>query len=79
VELANNFTSNILVIHQLIRRPTTTTTTPVLQPLFQDNLGKMTPEGKTILDLNELDNMQTICTLLQTDNHANTLPLNFTD
>jgi len=37
----------------------------------------MTPEGKTILDLNELDNMQTICTSLQTDNHANTSPFNF--
>ena len=47
-------------------------------------------KSKTSLDLNEarddgvwgwqwhqLDHMQTICTSLQTDNHTNTLPLNF--
>jgi len=47
-------------------------------------------KGKTSLDFNEarddgvlgwqrhqLDHMQTICTLLQTDNHANTSPLSF--
>jgi len=47
-------------------------------------------KGKTSLDLNEarnyvvlgwqwhqLDHKQTICTLLQTDNHTNTSPLNF--
>jgi len=47
-------------------------------------------KGKTSLDLNEarddgvlgwqwrqLDHMQTICTSLQTDNHTNTLSVNF--
>jgi len=47
-------------------------------------------KGKTTLDLNEarddgvlgwlwhqLDHMQTVCTSLQTDNHANTTSLNF--
>ena len=47
-------------------------------------------KGKTSLDLNEakddkvlgwqwhqLDHMQTVCTLLQTDNHTNTSSLNF--
>jgi len=47
-------------------------------------------KGKTSLDLNEarnyvvlgwqwhqLDHKQTICTLLQTDNHTSTSPLNF--
>jgi len=65
-------------------------TTPIYQPIFQDNLGKpVHKKGKTSLDLNEardngavgwqwhqLDNMQTICTSLQTDNH-NTSSLNF--
>jgi len=47
-------------------------------------------KGKTSLDLNkarddwvsvwqwhQLDHMQTICTLLETDNHTDTIPLNF--
>jgi len=54
----------------------TTTTTPVSQPLFQDNLGDSYQKGKTSLDLDEarddgvlghqLEHMQTMCTLLQT-------------
>jgi len=67
----------------------TTTTTPVARPLFQDNLGKpVTEKVKTSLDLNEardggdlgrhwhqLDNMQTICTSLQTDTNNSLLIL----
>jgi len=51
-------------------------TTPVSQPLFQDNLGDPYQKGKTSLDLDEarddgvlghqLEHMQTMCTLLQT-------------
>jgi len=69
----------------------TTTTTTALHPF--DGLFFRTAwyqKGKTSLDLNEagdygvwgwqwrqLDHMQTICTLLQTDNHTNTSSLNF--
>ena len=60
---------------------------------FNDLFSKITwvsryQKSKTNLDLNEarddvvlgwhrLDHMQTICTLLQTDNHTNTSSLNF--
>jgi len=54
---------------------------------FQDNLGRLTPERKTILDFNEarddgwqwhhLDYMQIIHTSLQTNNYASTLPPSF--
>jgi len=50
-------------------------------------LCKPVPEGRTILDFNEerddgwqwhqLDRMQIICTLLQTDNHTSTSSFNF--
>ena len=53
-----------------------------LVAFFQDNLSKPVPKGQTILDFTEaemmgwqwdqLDHMQVICTLIQTDNHANT-------
>jgi len=62
-------------------------TTPIEWPLFRDNRYQ---KGKTTLDLNEarddgvwrwqwhqLDHIQTICTPLQTDNHASTQPLSF--
>jgi len=55
---------------------------------FQDNLGKPAPERLTILDFtgarddgwqwHQLDHMQIICTLLQTDNHTSTSPLTIT-
>jgi len=67
-----------------------TTTTPVLWPLFHDNLVSRYHKGKTSLEFNEARNdgvlgcggiswtrMQTICTSLQTDNHASTPSLNF--
>jgi len=56
---------------------------------FKDNLGNRAPEGKPFWILLEqemmgwqghhLDNMQIICTSLQTDNHASasTQPLSF--
>jgi len=55
---------------------------------FQENLGKPTPEkGKPFWILleqelmgwqwHQLDHMQFICTLLQTDNHASTSPVSF--
>jgi len=64
------------------------TATPIQRRLFQDNRDK--PKGKTSLDLNEARNdrvlgwqwcqlyhMQTVCTLLQTNNHTKTSSLNF--
>ena len=69
---------------------TTTTMTPVQWLLFQNNLGKPVPERKNQsgfkwgkrwwgsgMQWHQLDHMQTICTSLQTDNHTNTLSLNF--
>jgi len=59
-------------------------------PFLPPNQQRQSTEGKTSLDLNEtrddavfgrqqhqLDNMQTISTSLQTDNHTNTSSLNF--
>ena len=53
----------------------------------QDYLGRPIPEGYTILDSTEaemmewqwhqLDHMQVICTLLQTDNHVSNSSLSF--
>jgi len=64
--------------------------TVVYWPLFQDNRGKPYQKGESSLDFNaarddgillwqwhQLDHMQTICTLLQTDNHTSTPSLNF--
>jgi len=55
-------------------------------PFVWDYTGELVPEGKTNLDLNEardsewqwhqLGCMQ-VCTSLQTDNNASTLPLSF--
>ena len=68
----------------------TNTTTSVQWPLFQDTLGKLVPERYNQSGINwgkrwwglgmlwhQLDRMQTICTLLQTDNHTNTSLHNF--
>jgi len=54
---------------------------------FQDNLHQVALERQTISAFNEardggwqwhqLNHMQIICTLLQTDNHASTSPLSF--
>jgi len=53
------------------------------RPLFQNNLGKPTPDLNDTRDngvwgwqWHQLDHMQTICTSLQTDNHSNTSALN---
>ena len=53
-----------------------------LTAFFQDYLGRLIPEGQTILDFieaettgwqwHQLDHMQVICTLLQTDNPNST-------
>ena len=55
---------------------------PHLMAFFQDNLGKLAPERQNHSGfyqsrrwwggsgINQLNHMQTICTLLQTDNHA---------
>jgi len=71
-------------------RYATATTTPVKWPLFKDNLGKPVPERQNWSGLkrgkrrrgfemqgHQLDHMQTICTSLQTDNHASTPSLNY--
>ena len=62
-------------------------THPFNGPLFGTTRVSRYQKGKTNLDFTEarnsewqwhqLDHMQTICTLLQTDNHTNTSPLNF--
>jgi len=52
---------------------------------FQDSMGKLAPESISVLikeemmgwQWHQLDHMQIICTLLQTDNHASTSPLSF--
>jgi len=52
---------------------------------FQEKLGKPAPERETILLEQEMmgwqwlqvDNVQIICTLLQTDNHTSTSPVSF--
>ena len=64
-----------------------TTTTTVLRPFVRDHLGEPVSEGWAILDFtkaetmgwqcHQLDHMQVICTLLQTDNHARTASLSF--
>jgi len=53
------------------------------RPLFQNNLGKPTPDLNDARDngvwgwqWHQLDHMQTICTSLQTGNHSNTSALN---
>jgi len=52
-------------------------------PLFQDNLGKVKPiwilmkQEMMGWQWHQLDHMQTICTLLLTDNHTSTSSLNF--
>ena len=59
-----------------------------LTAFFQDNPGRPLPEGQTVLDFTEvemkigwqcqqLDHMQVICTLLQTDNHTQHLITQF--
>jgi len=65
----------------------TTTTTPVLLPLFRTTWESQYQKGRTILDFNEaevmkwqwhqLDYMQIICTSLQTGNHTSTSSRNF--
>ena len=62
-------------------------TKPILRPLFQENMGKPAPERYSILHFNEarddgwhwhqLDQVQIICTSLQTDNHASASSLMF--
>jgi len=59
--------------------------TPFEQPLFQNNLCKPASERldqsgfwwSKRWQWHQLDHMQIICTLLQTDNHASTSSLNF--
>jgi len=58
-----------------------------LTAFFQYNLGKRATERQAVLDFtgarddgwqwHQLDHMQIICILLQTDNHASTSPLRF--
>ena len=86
--LRNLSPSTCLLIDSISKQGTTTT--PVLWPLFHDNLVSWYHKGKTSLEFIEARNdgvlgcggiswtrMQTICTSLQTDNHASTPSLNF--
>jgi len=53
---------------------------PLINGFCQNNLATQAPERQNILDYNEarqLDHMQTIFTLLQTDNYASTSSLKF--
>jgi len=69
-----------------IDQTTTTTTTTHVTAFFQDNLVSRHKKGKPFWILeqemmgwqwHQLDHMQIICTLLQTDNHARLLLLSF--
>jgi len=70
-----------------ISRPNTTLLLHPFNGFFQDKLGKPAPEGEGFWILleqemmgwqwHQLDHMQIICTSLQIDNHASTLPLSF--
>ena len=78
--------------HLASHTTTTTTTLHLFSGLFsRTTLVNWYQKGRTSLDLNDtrddgvlgwqwhqLDHMQTICTLLQSDNHTNTSSLNFT-
>ena len=66
---------------------TTITTTSVWRPFFRTTWASRHQKGKPFWILleqemmgwqrHQLDHMQVICTLFQTDNHASTLPLSF--
>jgi len=75
----------------LVYSSTATTTLHLFNSLFYSTTwASQYPKGKTSLDLNgakddvvlgwqwhQLDHIQTICISIHTDNHTNTLPLNF--
>ena len=75
----------------LVYSSTATTTLHLFNSLFSSTTwASQYPKGKTSLDLNgakddvvlgwqwhQLDHIQTICISIQTDNHTNTLSLNF--
>ena len=77
----------LLLLLLLLTTTTTTTTHPLNRLFFQDTWVSWHQKGKPFWILPEqemmgwqwhqLDHMQIICILLQTDNHASTSPLSF--